>query len=269
MNTPDTEITLKGIIVIQSLKDSERKTGDELNNDILQYKKYVHADVFVKLYNARTIREFTNTLNLIYNEMSKGEIFTLHLETHGSEEGIHLASGECLKWVKFFNIIRPINIKMGHLLLIVMAMCKGAAILTCIEPEKRAPYRAFIGSHRDITDDEVARGFSSFYGSYTSLLDLGEGMKALDYEIDGENSKSKSFWCFSAEQTFDEALNPNRDPKGFNKLVSTQLFNHFIKGEIHSWAEVDYKIRNLLKDTSKKYRDFYCFKDIYKIKDLK
>ncbi|WP_165021207.1 hypothetical protein [Dysgonomonas sp. ZJ279] len=265
MNAPDTEITLKGIIVIQSLKDSERKTGDELNNDILQYNKYMHADSFVKFYNVKTIREFTNTLNLIQKQMSKGEIFTLHLETHGSEDGIHLASGECLKWTQFFNSIRPINIKMSHLLIIVMAMCKGVAILSCIEPEKRAPYRAFIGAHRDITEDEVARGFSAFYSSYTNMLDIVEGMKALDIEIDGENSGSKTFWCFSAERTFDATFNPDRDPKHFNKIVTEQFFNHIIKGETHyTWAQVEYNLRNFFKETSDQYRDYYCFKDVLK-----
>ncbi len=109
MNTPDTEITHKGIIVIQSLKENERKTGDELQKDILQYKKYLHEDSFVEFYNVTTVKEFIKTLEKIQKTMSKGEIFSLHLETHGSEDGIHLSSGECVTWKQFFDNIRPIN----------------------------------------------------------------------------------------------------------------------------------------------------------------
>lgn len=267
MNTPDIEITHKGIIVIQSLKDSERKTGDELNNDILQYKKYLHEDSFVEFYNVTTVKEFIKTLKNIKEKMSKGEIFTLHLETHGSDDGIHLSSGECLTWKQFFDNIRPINIKMGHLLIIVMAMCKGGAIMSYFEPEKRAPYRAFIGANRDVTVDEVARGFSAFYGCYTHMLNIVESMKALDTEIDGISPK-KTFWCFSAEYIFDATLNPDRDSKHFNKSVTEQLYSHIIKGETHhTWAQVEYNLRRFLKETSDKYRDYYCFNDIFKLKD--
>jgi hypothetical protein len=264
MNTPSTEITCKGIIVIQSLKDSERKTGEELQKDILQYKKYLHEDSFEKFYNVTTVREFIETLENIKKAMSKGEVFTLHLETHGSESGIHLSSGECMTWKQFFDNIRPINIEMGHLLVVVMVMCKGGAIISYIEPHKRAPYRAFIGAFRDITVDEVYRGFSAFYGSYTNMLDIIEGMEALDLEIDGINPTKKTFWCFSAESIFDSIFNPDRDPEHFKKMVTEQFHNHIVNGEIHYTIEqVEYNIRNLLKDTSDKYRDYYCFNDIF------
>jgi len=267
MNTPDTEITHKGIIVIQSLSKNERKTGDELQKDILQYKEYLHGDSFVDFYNVSSVRDFINTLENIENNMSKGRVFTLHLETHGSEDGIHLASGECMTWRLFFDNIRPINIKMGHLLIIIMAMCKGGSLISYIEPEKRAPFRAFIGAFRDITVDEVIRGFSAFYGSFTSMLDVVEGMKALDAEIDGINPKKKTFWCFSAENIFDSTFNPDRDPKHFNQMVTEQLANHISRGETYiTRAQVDEMIRNLLKQTSDKYRDYYCFNDIFGIK---
>lgn len=263
MNTPDTEITHKGIIVIQSLKDNERKTGDELQKDILQYKQYLQEDSFVEFYNVATIKEFIKILENIEQSMSKGKIFSLHLETHGSEDGIHLSSGECMTWKQFFDNIRPINIKMCHLLIVIMAMCKGGAIISCIEPEKRAPYQAFIGAFRDLTVDEVARGFSAFYGAYTNMLDITEGMKALDAEIDGINPQKKTFWCFSAASIFDSTFNPDRDPKHFKAMVKEQLTNHIARGETHyTSAKVENNIRNLLKETSDKYRDYYCFKDI-------
>lgn len=264
MNTPDTEITHKGIIVIQSLKENERKTGDELQKDILQYKKYLHEDSFVEFYNVTTVRSFIKTLENIKEAMSKGKIFSLHLETHGSENGIHLSSEECMTWKQFFDNIRPVNIKMGHLLIVIMAMCRGGGIISYIEPHKRAPYKAFIGAFRDITVDEVARGFSAFYGRYTNMLDIAEGMEALDAEIDGINPQKKTFWCFSAEDIFDSTFNPDRDPKHFSKMVTEQLINHTIRGETYyTRAKVEHNIRNLLKETSDKWRDFYCFKDIF------
>lgn len=268
MNTKHTEITQIGIIVIQSLNKKDRKTGEELTKDILQYKKYLHENSFVEFYNVTTSTEFTKTLRKIYKLMSKGMIFSLHFETHGSDEGIYLASGDCIKWSDFYKLTRPINIKMGHLLIIVMGMCKGGALVSSFEPEKRAPYLAFIGAFRDLTQDEIARGFNSFYNNYTSALDIEKGMKALTLEIDGENPEKKTFWCYTAERVFDEVLDPDRDPENFKKMVKKQLAERLIKfGETrHSLSSIEQELRSILESTAKKYRDNYTFKDFFEKK---
>jgi len=51
-NNLDIDIKRRGIIVIQSLKETERKTGDELEKDILQYKKFYDKFSFVDFHNA-------------------------------------------------------------------------------------------------------------------------------------------------------------------------------------------------------------------------
>lgn len=264
MNTSETEIIHQGIIVIQSLRDNDRKTGDELHKDILQYKQYVQEDSFVELYNVITAKEFVKTLGKIQKAMSKGMVFSLHLETHGSEDGIHLSSGECITWKQFYDSIRPINIKMGNLLIVIMAMCKGASLISHIEPEKRAPYLAFIGAFRDLTQDEISRGFIAFYERYTTVLDINDGMEALDAEIDGVNPNSKTFWCLTSERIFDSIFNPDIDIKHFNNMVREQLINHISKGETkYTWPIVEYEMRKMLKNKAEKYRNYYCFKDLY------
>ncbi|MBG6169965.1 hypothetical protein IWQ47_003050 [Aquimarina sp. EL_43] len=265
MNTRDTEITKIGIIVIQSLRKKDRKTGEELRNDLLQYKKYTQKDTFEELYNLTTITEFKDTLKAIGKSMSKGVIFSLHFETHGSEEGIHLASGECLKWKEFYKLIRPINIKMGHLLIIVMAMCKGAALISSLEPKKRAPYLAFIGAFRNLTQDEIVRGFYAFYTNYTNALDIKKGMEAITLEIDGKNPKKKTFWCYSSEYVFDEVLDPDLNPQKLKEMAKEESIKRLVEyGETnHTLESVELEMRALLEDTSKKYRDNYCFKDFF------
>jgi len=265
MNTHDTEITQIGIIVIQSLSKEDRKTGEELTKDVLQYKKYLQKNSFVEFYNVTTTAEFIKTLRTINKSMSKGTIFSLHFETHGSEEGIHLASGEYIKWKEFYALIRPINIKMGHLLIIVMAMCKGGSLISSLEPEKRAPYLAFIGAFRNITENEIVRAFNAFYTNYTGPSDIDKGMEALNMEIDGKNPKKKTFWIYSSEHVFDQVLNPDLNPDNVKKMVKEQLAKRLIEhGELgHTWASVEYEIRNHLINTSKKYRDYYCFKDFF------
>ena len=74
-------------------------------------------------------------------------------------------SGEIVEWKDFYDLIRPINIALGHLLFIVMAMCSSIAMISNINIEERAPYRAFICTTREMYPDELYEGFLSFMRS--------------------------------------------------------------------------------------------------------
>lgn len=263
MNKPETEIKRTGIVVIQSLKETERLTGTELEQDILRYKSYVHKDSFTGFYNAENKEEFISILKSIEDEMKDGEIFTLHLETHGGEDGIFLASGECVTWNVFFDCIRPINVKMGHLLIVVMSMCKGSAILTHLNPDERAPYRAFIGSYRNMYESELANGFAAFYREYTNILDINKGMKALQNELATEKEPNGPFWLFTCEQVFDMTFDADRDPVSFAKVVDNAYMTKRGQGIECTRQSVEEDIRNLFDKTKVEKKPYFCFEDIY------
>ena len=172
MNQPETNVVKKGIIVIESLPYGEQKTGEELYNDQLRYKEYLNDDVLVKYYTVSSAPEFTAVMKKISAEMKTGEVFSLHFETHGDDKGIALNSGEIVPWKSFYDLIRPINVKMGHLLIIVMAMCKGGALVSYLDIKQRDPYKLFIGAFKDVTVDAIARGFGEFYKKFNSVLDV-------------------------------------------------------------------------------------------------
>lgn len=170
MNKPNTEIKRWGIVVIQSLYPNDVKTGENLYHDVLQYKEYHKRESFSSFYDVNSSKEFRLAVQGIEKSILEGDILTLQIETHGCDEGIGFNNGEILKWKDFYNIIRPLNIKTGHLLFVVMAMCKSIAMISAINPEKRAPYRAFICTTRKVTSDEIYRGFLAFYDKYFNLL---------------------------------------------------------------------------------------------------
>lgn len=263
MNKPDTEIEKKGIVLIQSLNESDKKTGTELARDVLQFKSILHDDFFLKSYNVKNKLQFVSRLLNIESGMKDGEVFTLHLETHGSHEGIHVASGECISWSEFFALIRPINIKMGHLLLVVMSMCSGSAMLSHIEPEKRAPYRAFIGAHRIVSELELLQGFSAFYQEYTNLLDIDKSIKALHKELSSSSEPNGPFRLFGAEQVFEMTFDANRDRKHFEKTVE-EIYNlQKAKGKECTLKSIEKEIRGILKSEFLTHRSFFCFADLY------
>lgn len=159
----------------------------------------------------------------------------------------------------FYDIIRPLNIKTGHLLFVVMAMCKSISMISAIDPEKRAPYRAFVCTTRVVSSDEIYRGFLAFYDNYFNLLDIAQAINALQEEIRDDNGFSP-FQVLSAENIFCETFNSNRNISG---LVDNQLERlNMPRTETTKSIMSDY-LRILLKDLHDRFYNYYNFKDLY------
>ena len=125
-------------------------------------------------------------------------------------------SGVPLTWEEFDDAVRPINIKTFNLLVVSMAMCYGGALLSHVNPDKRAPYLCFIGSYRELSEGEIVEGYHRFYESYSSPLDISAAYKAL-VSIYGEDKNP--YGLFTQEFIFDETFNPDRDPANFKKMI--------------------------------------------------
>ena len=259
MNDSNTVIKRWGIVVIQSLYPNDVKTGENLYKDLLQYKSYSKNECFSSFYNVHSVQEFRSAITEIENSLIEGDILTLQIETHGCDEGIGLNNGDLLKWKDFYDIIRPLNIKTGHLLFVVMAMCKSIAMISAIDPEKRAPYRAFICTTREVSYDEIYKGFLAFYEKYFNMLDIVQALTALQEEVKDEKGYSP-FQALSAENVFDETFNPNRNISG---LVDNQLEQLNIPITDSTRSSMTYFIRQLLEDLHNKFYSYYNFKDLY------
>lgn len=259
MNKPNTEIKRWGVIVIQSLCSHDIKTGKNLYDDILRYKKYSNSGAFSSFHNVQCVEEFYSIIRKIERSLDEGDIITLQIETHGCDEGIGLSNGEILKWKDFYNAIRPLNIKTGHLLFLIMAMCKSVAMISSINPEERAPYRAVVCTTRNVNADEIQRGFEAFYEKFFSLLDIVESLKALQEEVKDDNGLSP-FQVLSAESVFDDTFNPNRDISG---LVDDQLIRMNVPITENTRSIMTLCIKKILAETHDKCEDYYNFKDIY------
>ncbi|MEE3383842.1 MAG: hypothetical protein VZR36_01995 [Prevotella sp.] len=259
MNKPNTEIKRWGIVVIQSLYPNDVKTGEILYHDVLQYKEYHKRESFSSFYDVNSSKEFRLAVQGIEESILEGDILTLQIETHGSDEGIGFNNGEILKWKDFYNIIRPLNIKTGHLLFVVMAMCKSIAMISAINPEERAPYRAFICTTRNVTSDEICRGFLAFYDKYFNLLDISQALAGLQNEVKDDNGYSP-FQALSAESVFDETFNPNRN---ISSLVDNQLKQLNIPITDSTKSIMSYYIQQLLENLHNRFCNYYNFKDLY------
>ncbi len=262
MNRPDTEVKRHGIIVIQSLGDDDKKTGTILYEDILRYKNYINADVFCEFYDANTKEELALVLVSICDSLLEGDTITLHIETHGHDEGIYLRSGETMSWREFFDLTRPINIKIGNLLFIVMAMCRSIALISDIDYKKRSPYFAFICTTRNVAEDVILRGFEAFYQEYCNILDSRKALNALRNEVDDVN-EGAAFQILTAGEVFSYAF--NNDQRDISDMVINCLQLQHKEINENNIIECTYQLRMEFKGIYDEYNDFYNFRDVYDI----
>ena len=259
-----TEIKKFKIVIVQSLKDEDLKTGKLLYDSLSASLPIKYPDTSVVLYDVKNKQEMAEAFSKIFNDISEGELITLQIEAHGCEEGVGLSSGELVTWKELFSFIRPINEKMLNLLLVCMSMCYGGALITHIEPEKRAPYRAFVGTGSTIKAGTLLDGFSAFYENYHHLLDSFAAYEAMkNATIDATTGKTP-FWFMTSEEVFQKTLDPDRDPDNFKHIVNEQFVKQKSEGKNVTWDQVATEIRELLTETHKRYYEYHTFMDIIK-----
>ena len=153
------------IYVIESLPSYEVATGTSLFNDLIARRTTEISYLQSQLLTVSNKQEFYKVLTDIQQNCSTAVSNSplLHLEMHGSKDGLVLASGETVPWVDLANAIRHINKATGHNTLISLATCHGAFFLSAISPSQPAPCFAFIGSAEILYVPDIVESFHSFF----------------------------------------------------------------------------------------------------------
>lgn len=256
------EITRAGVVIIQWLMYADPQLGEDLYNQ-LKHKEAERQNYFVDYYKVDNRNEFVAVLQKLVDETKEGTIFTLHIVAHGYEAGIGTVVGtDEVRWAELFHYTRQLNVTMGNNLLLVLSSCIGGGILSHIEPEERAPYRAVIANTRPVMMADAQKGFAAFYADYYDMLDFPKAIQALNAQIDlseeiEPGKKKVEFFIMSAEQSFNEVFNPDRDPAFFATVVDKIMPpNPMIPQELR----VE-KAKKLFRKRGEKLRAHFCFKD--------
>ena len=256
------EITKEGIVVIQWLNSTDQQLGEELYNS-LKHKEAERENYFVRYYKVNTKEEFKDVLQELIDTTSQGTIFTLHIVAHGYEKGIGLTVGtNDIQWKELFSYTRQLNEIMANYLLLVLSSCIGGGILSFIEPEKRAPYRAIIANTREVFQKDALAGFNAFYAEYYNMLDFAKCLEALNNTIDFTEElepgrKKTEFFIMTAEESFNQVFDPDRDPVNFEKVINRILPpNPSIPQELRIE-----KAKALFRARGQKLKPYFTFKD--------
>lgn len=254
------------IIVIESLNEDngDYLTGSHLYQNVLQRLPSQFPYIEPSIYTVHSALELQNTLEGIKSVIDNGDLVLLHIEAHGSEEGITLFDGSTISWLDLYNLIRPINIKISNRLILNLALCEGISLLGSIDIYKRAPFSIAFFFNRKIYQNEVLRSMVQFYSFDNSPFELIESAKRVNEAID-PNDNNCAFGWITAEQQYDDTMNPDRDPVMFRKMIANNYSTFRVKGITEkSFDDFVQEVKDKMVADSEIYRAHYLFKDLDK-----
>lgn len=173
--------TFNQILILDSIPVGERNTARELQDDVtIMAAVAPNGGPKVVGYRLESAAGFIKAMELCaWSAASRPYSPLVHLECHGSPEGLKFADGSCLTWAGVRDALIPLNVATELNLIFVVSACHGFDFASGVRVTEPAPVFAFIGPGREMKPHELLKGFSAFYGTYLSTSSAEKGMEAL------------------------------------------------------------------------------------------
>ena len=176
----DTGTLFNKVWVIESLRKGDRETGKSLYNDVLLPITLREKDLKVEIACPTDKESFFNVLSDVEREAKAGIYPIIHLECHGSKEGLQLTNFDIVSWSELRDALIRINIASQLNTIIVVAACNGIYLINVSTRLDRAPFWAVIGPVDEIADLELKRDFAAFYETFFQKLSGDAAINALN-----------------------------------------------------------------------------------------
>jgi hypothetical protein len=208
------------IYIIQSLRTGDKRTGDELLNDIILRRI---KNETAEIRDIATETELYNYLDYIKENVNKGYLPFIHFETHGYKDGIELSDGTDISWKDLVPYLRQINIQSRNNLFVSMAACKGGNIQFGVKITEPCPFRGFIGPMEDVWELDLLNSYNEFFDTLLQENDFEKAINALN-----ATAKGVKYHHMNTEAFFDVVIKYNddlekNDPKIFNDRIELLL----------------------------------------------
>ncbi len=238
---------IRNIIVIQSLSDTDKKTGEELYNDIIKRKIDYIQPVIIKMthkfYNILSKNNFIELLNeiIIISELMTGGVL-IHLEMHGASDKSSLvfADNTNIEWEEIVDLFREINIITKNNLYITMATCYGRYLFEGVKLQKKSPYSGYISASKSVYESEILEDFSILFESL--IISGNLVLSYLELEKNGSN-----FYYKDSKSTFEENFEAFKN----NPIFKKQILDAATKTVMENGGEIaDEKMSNLIYNSA-------------------
>ncbi|UFK97711.1 hypothetical protein [Kaistella faecalis] len=192
--------TFNKIFVIESLDESDSKTGKMLFDDIIsRLAKYGDGSFTCEYLDISNRAEFDDAMIKIAIECGRGVKPILHLEIHGSELGLKLKNGDLIPYPILAMQLSILNRGCKNNLFLTMAVCHGAMISFNIQLSEPAPFLGFIGAYNEVSDYDILLKYTEFYQEFLISRDFD---KAFEYFLKVNAVDSKKWHLIDTYELF-------------------------------------------------------------------
>ena len=270
--TLKTEFGFRTIWVIESLPEGEYRTGKELREDVLYYLQIKDPGLYVEFVEVEGRTDLFVALATVKSTIERtGQVPLLHLETHGAVEGLSLKSGEFVRYDDLFLPLREMNILVQNNLFVVVAACSGAHLIQIINPSARSPVWGFCGPSKEVTAQDIFRGYKAFYKEAVTTGDMNRALSQLKAAIP---HCADLFHIWNSEYLFLHAfrryLTDWCSPQAIDRRTDAIIAKSKADlGDAPNWREYERNIRTRLGTEEGQRREFdrlkrhFFFHDLY------
>lgn len=239
-----TMLDFNSVIVIQSLKKSEKQTGKDLYDDII--KRTCEQKGYISLYfEAESKEALENCFNEIYTLCKSQSLFPIiHFEIHGSRSGFQMENYDEVSWENVSDLCRTINLTTNNQLIVSLATCLGAYITLGIDIRKVSPFWGFLGPKDLINQEDVIEDFSRLFEELLSSLNIEKALIAI-------NSNRTKYAYLPAQIIFEKYLEERIFGKKMDKVEKFNSLKSKTKDAFPNSNRIDR--RKFLKDKLKKF----------------
>ena len=195
----DNRLTFGVIHIVEWLPPGDLHTGRELFDELQPMGDLSRPPVDVDFRAVSTRTEFLELLQSFEAEFRRtGRIPVLHVETHGSADGIGASEEEGILWRELMDALIPLNRATAVNLVVILAACEGLWGIQMLQLDRRAAaFRGLIGPNRQLEAGQLQRGCLAFYRAVFRQGNGDEALRAMNDEFQEE-----IFWLVSPETAF-------------------------------------------------------------------
>lgn len=186
-------LEFSNIFLIESLRPKDELTGTSLFNRAI--KPGMIAKDLEQNCELITVNSKIDFFNILFKIKEKviSQVVNpvIHLEMHGSKEGLQVTNYEIITWQELQPILIELNVLCKNNLFLTMATCYGGYIYNAISPKLQSPFWGFVGPFETVDEDEILADFTNFYFEFLNSLDLNKAIEALHKQNEPNASKFK------------------------------------------------------------------------------
>lgn len=249
------------LLLIDLLSEHEPQTGEDL---LRRLSAVLHSQsVPLAHCRVRSASDMEVLLKQIGRNSSVDDIPLIHLECHGSNEGIRLTDGGVLEWGGLADLLRYVNYATGLNLAVTMSCCLGAEIHYQQDIQRFAVYWGALGPKCEVDHDDLLEVFTQFYRGLFEGLDVAILIKQINANSRGRNR----FVFVSADLAFNLAVDHYKKTFSSKTAIEKRCRRLARKlarsGHVASKERIKKSLPTVEQDSLSRIRSHYFGFDVY------